>query len=200
VLSISMDLEVMEGVVEPVRAGEYRSASLIGEGMVVGEVTKDFSLPVRASEIARKPRTRRALLDMGILPFTGSVMEKLDLSLVVGDCSKKFGVGSASRLVTVGEMPPPEMLRWGVLALADLKRPLNMLLWYAFEAGEVTDGTRSLIESVLPSLECLFKAAADARCESSAILERREWPGLAALSRLRRTLRFLRLSNSPPEK
>ena len=55
VLSMSRLREAPEVVVEPVRVGECTADSLIGDGTEVGDVTKALSLPVTASDIARRP-------------------------------------------------------------------------------------------------------------------------------------------------
>ena len=62
--SISRLLEVIEGVLEPVRDGEWSGLSLNGEGMDVGEETSAFSLPVTASEMARRPKRFCLTLDL----------------------------------------------------------------------------------------------------------------------------------------
>jgi len=53
-------LEVPEGVLEPVLVGEFIGASLIGEGAASEpcEEMSAFSLPVMASDIARRPVVR----------------------------------------------------------------------------------------------------------------------------------------------
>ena len=61
VLSISKLLDAMDGVLEPVLAGEATSFSLIGEDMA-GDTARALSSPVMASEIARRPMTLRAFL------------------------------------------------------------------------------------------------------------------------------------------
>lgn len=158
VLSISRLLEATDGVLDPVPAGDWTSLSFTGEGLDVG-VTKVFSLPVTASEIARKPMTLRALAEM---PCGGSGERLPRLPCVEnGEAINTDGVLSSSRLVTVGETPGPlDDRAIGARALEDRSRPLNVLLWYALEADEVTSGMRSRTESALLILECLLAAEA----------------------------------------
>lgn len=76
-----------------------------------------------------------------------------------GEASNSGGVLSYSRLVTAGEAPGPlSDLTIGARALEDRNRPLNMLLWYALDAGEVTRGMGSRAKSALVILECLVAA------------------------------------------
>jgi hypothetical protein len=126
VLSMSTLFDATDGVLDPVRARDWTSPSFTGEGLDVG-VTKDFSLPVTLSEIARRPMILRALFDM---PCAGSG-EKLPTPPCAdnGEGSNTGGVLSSSRLVTVGEVPGPIDTRAiGALALEDRSRPLNELL------------------------------------------------------------------------
>src|SRR5436305_2441986 len=108
-------------------------------------------------------------------------------------------VFSSSRFVTVRDgLVPLDDRAIGARALEDRNRRLNELLWYALEAVEVTRGIRSRTESALPSLECLLAAPAP-DLGPSAIVEVREWAGLATLSLFRKTFLDFRLSTSPPE-
>jgi hypothetical protein len=71
----------------------------------------------------------------------------------------------------MGETPVPlDDRAVDARALEDRSRPLNVLLWYALEADEVTRGMRSRTESALLILECLLVAEA-VGLRTSTILE-----------------------------
>jgi hypothetical protein len=127
VLSISRLFDATEGVLDPVLAGDWTSLSFTDEGWDVG-VAEFFSLPVIASEIARRPLILRPLLEIPSMPVAGGSGEELPLlSLAnIGERSDP----SSSRLVTVGE--PPKLLGDRVIggrALKDRSRRLEELLW-----------------------------------------------------------------------
>lgn len=130
-LSISRLLDVAEGVLEPVRAGELSGVSLKDDGMDVGEDTIAFSLPVTASDIARKPKRFCLALD---LPDKRGRGEDLPLPSLSG---RGEGIGRlaplpSSRFVTVGDSTLGEStlaeVPDAVRALADRKRLLKLLL------------------------------------------------------------------------
>ena len=50
-----LEFDVAEGVLDPVRAGDCKGDSLFGEAVVSPEWKFAFSLPVTASDIARRP-------------------------------------------------------------------------------------------------------------------------------------------------
>lgn len=66
VLSSSKLFEAPDGVLEPVRVGDCSGDSLIGEGNDAGETTRAFSLPVTASDIARRPMMRGFFADFRV--------------------------------------------------------------------------------------------------------------------------------------
>lgn len=59
----SSKLGPAEGVLEPVLEGDCSGDSLMRDSVSVGEVTRDFSCPVTASDIALRPKVR---LDIGL--------------------------------------------------------------------------------------------------------------------------------------
>ena len=127
VLSISRLFDAREGVLDPVLAGDWTSLSFADEGLDVG-ITEFFSLPVMASEIARRPLILRPLLEIPSMPVAGGSGEELPLLFRanIGERSDP----SSSRLVTVGE--PPKLLgdrATGGRALKDRIRLLDELLW-----------------------------------------------------------------------
>jgi hypothetical protein len=102
-----MLLELTEGVLDPVLVeGDCRGDSLRGLCSSGGENASDFSLPVIASEIARRPVAR----DLGKTLFcatgdgTGLSIEDVSLSATCGDAATVSMLGAPySRFVTIGE-------------------------------------------------------------------------------------------------
>lgn len=102
-----------EGVLDPVRAGDAIGDSLIGSA---GETTRDFSLPVIASEIARKPRPRFLPDDecegnsqSDALPdrLRGEVLVSSSSLVTVGDVSLDVDIGFNSAEVAEGALFRP---------------------------------------------------------------------------------------------
>jgi hypothetical protein len=107
-----------DGVVEPVRAGDCKGESFeVGDGKgSVGDVTRDFSLPVTASDIARSPNWRFAkgltgnsqsepLADRLSADFEASLfsMELLSNLVTIGDAVSRGGVGRGGLIREVSE-------------------------------------------------------------------------------------------------
>lgn len=125
--SISRLLDVPEGVLDPVREGEFRGVSFNEDGTDVGESTNVFSVPVIVSEMARKPN--RFCLTL-VLPDMGGRGEEVPLASLSGR-GEEVGrpeLRLPSRFVTVGEIALARKLPAAVLALADRNRPLKPLL------------------------------------------------------------------------
>ena len=126
-LSISRLFDATEGVLDPVLAGDWTSLSFTEEGLDVG-ITEVFSLPVTASEIARRPLILRPIFEIPSMPIDGGSGEELPL-LSRANIGERSGP-SSSRLVTIGE--PPKLLgdrAIGARALKDRSRPLDEFLW-----------------------------------------------------------------------
>ena len=104
-------LEVPEGVLEPVLVGEFIGDSLIGEGAASEpcEEMSAFSLPVMASDIARRPVARDfwAKCEWLCPVGAGDPRPSDDVSLLgrLGDdaIASMLGELPYSNLVTVGE-------------------------------------------------------------------------------------------------
>lgn len=105
--SMSSDLDVPEGVEEPVRAGEYRG-DMESLETSVGDTAMFFSLPTTASEIARKPVRRflrkTVLIEEGGLPSEFLSRDDVSLSIGLGDAAtaSMLWVAPYSSFVTVG--------------------------------------------------------------------------------------------------
>lgn len=105
VLSMSRLKEAPEVVVDPVRVGECILDSLTGEGADVGDVSKALSLPVTASDIARRPiRPFGADPGLAVDDRRGTLDGKSPLSFGADVTMLILGFWLYSSLVTVGEV------------------------------------------------------------------------------------------------
>ena len=124
VLSRSILWDAAEGDVEPVRVGDCTEASLIGDESEAGVETKALSVPVTASEIARRPMRGFEIDLAGTTADLGEPFEAAPLLASVDEVIS-FVLNfllSYSSFVTVGEV---RLVVGGVFVTASLADELR---------------------------------------------------------------------------